>query len=68
MIVVMKTGCSQDDISKVAERIDESGLKRHISQGITHTIIGVLGQALPEFRDTLELLPGVEEVILNSNS
>ncbi|MEA3298531.1 MAG: 3-deoxy-7-phosphoheptulonate synthase [Chloroflexota bacterium] len=66
MIVVMKTSCSQDDISKIAERIDESGLKRHISQGITHTIIGILGQALPEFRDTLELLPGVEEVILVS--
>ena len=66
MIVVMKAGCSQDDISKVTDHIDKSGLKYHTSQGITHTIIGVLGQALPEFRDTLELLPGVEEVILVS--
>jgi len=63
MIVVMKTGCSQDEIKRVANRIEVVGLKAHISQGIEHTVIGVLGQAFPELRDTLELLPGVEQVI-----
>jgi len=63
MIVVMKGGSSQDEISRVVSRIEVGGLKAHISQGIEHTVIGVLGQAFPELRDTLELLPGVEQVI-----
>jgi len=63
MIVVMKTGSSQDEISRVANRIESGGLKAHISEGTEHTVIGVLGQVFPELRDTLELLPGVEQVI-----
>ena len=63
MIVVMKTGSSQDEISKVTKRIEDVGLKAHISEGVEHTVIGVLGQVFPELRDSLELLPGVEQVI-----
>jgi len=63
MIVVMKVGSSQDEISGVKKRIEDVGLKSHISEGIEHTVIGVLGQVFPELRDTLELLPGVEQVI-----
>jgi 3-deoxy-7-phosphoheptulonate synthase len=63
MIVVMKTGCKQEEIGGVVKRIEELGLKEHISQGVEHTIIGVLGQTFPELQDALELLPGVEEVI-----
>jgi len=63
MIVVMKTGCSQDEVSHVKTRIEDLGLKAHISQGVEHTVIGVLGKVFPELRDTLELLPGVDQVI-----
>ncbi len=63
MIVVMKGGSSQDEISGVKKRIEDAGLKANISEGIEHIVIGVLGQAFPELRDTLELLPGVEQVI-----
>ena len=63
MIVVMKTSSSQDEIGGVVRRIEESGLKAHISQGVEHTIIGVLGQPVSELQDLLQLLPGVEEVI-----
>jgi len=63
MIVVMKVGSSQDEISGVKKRIEVAGLKAHISEGVEHTVIGVLGQVFPELRDTLELLPGVEQVI-----
>jgi 3-deoxy-7-phosphoheptulonate synthase len=59
----MKTGCSQGEIDGVVSRIEELGLKEHISLGIQHTIVGVLGQTSPELHDALELLPGVEEVI-----
>jgi 3-deoxy-7-phosphoheptulonate synthase len=63
MIVVMKVGSSQDEISRVTNRIEAGGLKAHISEGIEHTVIGVLGQVFPELRDALELLPGVDQVI-----
>jgi 3-deoxy-7-phosphoheptulonate synthase len=63
MIVVMKVGSSQDEISGVKKRIENSGLKAHISEGVDHTVIGVLGKVFPELRDSLGLLPGVEQVI-----
>jgi len=63
MIVVMKVGSSQDEISRVANRIEDVGLKAHISEGTEHTVIGVLGQVFPELRDALVVLPGVDQVI-----
>ncbi len=63
MIVVMKTSCSQGEIEGVVARIQQLGLKPHVSQGVERTIIGVLGQVFPELHDTLQLLPGVEEII-----
>jgi 3-deoxy-7-phosphoheptulonate synthase len=63
MIVVMRTGSSRDQISRVARRIEAGGLKAHVSEGSEHTVIGVLGQVFPELRDALELLPGVDQVI-----
>ncbi|MFW6118680.1 MAG: 3-deoxy-7-phosphoheptulonate synthase, partial [Chloroflexota bacterium] len=50
MIVVMKVGSSQDEISGVKNRIEDAGLKAHISQGVDYTVIGVLGQVFPELR------------------
>lgn len=63
MIVVMRLGSSDKEIAGVVGRIESSGLKVHLSQGVERTIIGVVGQIFPELRDMLELLPGVEEVI-----
>ena len=63
MIVVMRIGSSQEEIRRVIDRIEVGGLKAQISQGIVQTVIGVLGKPFPELRDTLELLPGVEQVI-----
>jgi 3-deoxy-7-phosphoheptulonate synthase len=62
----MKTGSTHDEISKVTKRIEDFGLKAHISAGVDHTVIGVLGKVFTELRDSLELLPGVEQVLLVS--
>lgn len=66
MIVVMKAGSSDEEITGVVKRIQDAGLKEHLSQGVERTIIGVLGQIFPDLRDMLEMLPGVDEVILVS--
>ena len=63
MIVVMKIGSSDKDITGVIKRIESAGLKTHVSQGVERTIIGVVGQIYPELQDMLEMLHGVDEVI-----
>ena len=63
MIIVMKSGCSQDEVKAVVKRIQEAGMREHISQGVERTIIGVLGQNILGLLDMLQLLPGVEQVI-----
>jgi 3-deoxy-7-phosphoheptulonate synthase len=66
MIIVMKTNSGRDEIGRVTKRIEDFGLKAHISEGVDHTVIGVLGKVFTELRDALELLPGVEQVLLVS--
>ena len=63
MIVVMKTACKEEEIDGVVARVEKFGLKTHISRGVAHTVIGILGQTFPDLKDRLELLPGVEDVI-----
>ena len=63
MIIVMRYGATDGQIDTVMERIRAAGLKEHLSHGVERTIIGVLGQIYPELQDTLEVLPGVDEVI-----
>jgi 3-deoxy-7-phosphoheptulonate synthase len=61
----MKTGCQEADVAEVMQRLDRSGLKGHLSTGVERTVIGVVGviSAVPDLREKLELMPGVEEVI-----
>src|SRR4030042_893655 len=66
MIIVMRTGAGDKEITEVTQRIESAGLKSHLSQGVQHTIIGVIGQIFPELKDTLETMPGVDEIILVS--
>ena len=63
MIVVMKVSSSDKEIAGVVKRIESAGLKIHVSQGVERTIVGVVGQIIPELEDMLEMLPGVDEVI-----
>ncbi|TET76463.1 MAG: 3-deoxy-7-phosphoheptulonate synthase [Dehalococcoidia bacterium] len=63
MLVVMKKDASEQQMAGVMQKLTQTGLTGHISQGVERTVIGVVGQTYPELRDTLELLPGVDEVI-----
>ena len=64
MIVIMQAGATAKQISAVIARIEEIGLKAHLSEGQERTIIGVVGEDrnLAE-RDTLALLDGVERTM-----
>ncbi len=63
MIVVMKAGASKKDVEHVVERIEQLGLKAHLSTGVERTIIGVIGDERLIKREQLSLLPFVENVI-----
>ncbi len=63
MLVVMKKDSSEQELEGVMRKLTQCGLAGHTSKGVERTVIGVVGQTFPELRDTLELLPGVEEVI-----
>lgn len=59
----MKAHASNEDVQHVIDRIEELGLKAHLSRGVERTIIGVIGDERLIKREQLSLLPHVEEVI-----
>ncbi|RLC93232.1 MAG: 3-deoxy-7-phosphoheptulonate synthase [Chloroflexi bacterium] len=65
MIVVMDKDSGDDEIAQVVKRLEAAGLKGHLSKGVERTVIGVVGVAtgLPELRESLALMPGVENVV-----
>ncbi|HVO44302.1 MAG TPA: 3-deoxy-7-phosphoheptulonate synthase [Aggregatilineales bacterium] len=64
MIVVMKPTATTKQISSVIARIEEMGLKAHISEGEERTIIGVVGDdRAAADRDILSVMEGVERTV-----
>ncbi|GHO55051.1 3-deoxy-7-phosphoheptulonate synthase [Ktedonobacter robiniae] len=75
MIVVMKAHSNNEEIQHVLKFLQNHGLSGHLSQGVERTVIGVLGQTsnaglpsgiggiTPGLEDSLEGLPGVDNVL-----
>ena len=63
MVIVMQADASEQQISQVAQFINQHGAKAHISQGEERTIIGVIGYQHQVRREHVQTLPGVEKVI-----
>jgi 3-deoxy-7-phosphoheptulonate synthase len=62
MIIVTRKGVSQGELDHIRERVEAMGLRTHVSQGESRTIIGCIGdeerlQSIPFLA-----LPGVEAV------
>ena len=66
MIVVMAPGTTQPDLDSIRVRIEDRGLKAQINTGAERTVIGVMGSIPPDFKDEMELMNGVDEVIIIS--
>lgn len=62
MLVVMNQNVSKSQINEVINYVKEKGFDTHLSKGILHTIIGVVGQGQLDPRN-IELIEGVNEVI-----
>src|SRR6266852_5930617 len=63
MIVVMKSGATQQQIDHVIERIEELGLRSHVIVGTDRTVIAALGEKRDGAKQALETGDGVEKVV-----
>jgi len=63
MIIVLKPGAGQDLLDHVLQRIEELGLRPHLSRGEQRTIIGVIGDEEKLRVEPLLAIPGVEQVL-----
>jgi 3-deoxy-7-phosphoheptulonate synthase len=63
MIIVMESKATTADVDHVIARVEQLGLKAHLSKGVERTIIGVIGDERLINKEQLSLLPHVENVI-----
>ena len=54
---------TEKEIQHVAKRIEEMGLKPHISKGIERTVIGAIGDEQLLKQDQIKAIPAVENVV-----
>lgn len=63
MIIVLKPHPTPEVIEHVLERIQAMGFTPHLSQGVSRTIIGVIGDEDKLQAEPLQAIPGVEQVV-----
>src|SRR6516165_10766399 len=63
MIIVLKPHPAPGVVEHVLERIAALGLTPHLSQGVSRTIIGVIGDEAKLQVEPLVAIPGVEQVV-----
>jgi len=63
MVVVMEPGSGEDRIQNVISHLKEMGFDVHRSDGVTHTILGAVGDKTGVDTRLLEVLDGVHEVV-----
>jgi 3-deoxy-7-phosphoheptulonate synthase len=63
MIVVMRSTATHDDLDHVVRRIEELGLRAHVSSGEYRTLVGAIGTADVAAKQQLEQLRGVDHVV-----
>ena len=62
MIIITKPGITDAELDHIRERIEQIGMRTHISRGETRTIIGCIGDESKLSDVPLLSLPGVESV------
>jgi 3-deoxy-7-phosphoheptulonate synthase len=63
MMIIMHTDATEQQISTVVERVEENGLRAHLSKGEERTVIGAVGDGRAIYMDMFVHLPGVDRVI-----
>jgi len=63
VIVVMKRGATAEQIEHAIQRVEQLGLKAHPIYGTERTVIAAIGEKRDEFRQSLESVSGVAEIV-----
>lgn len=63
MIIVMKRGISQIQIERMAQRVEEQGMKAHIIVGTERTVIAAVGDEREGGKESFEACEDVEKVL-----
>ena len=61
MIIVMRPEHQEEDLVRVVRRLEDMGLRAHISKGEHRTIVGAIGDERIIAEIPMESFPGVEE-------
>lgn len=63
MIIVMRTGASEEQIEHVIDKVHSYGLRTHPIYGVQKTVIGIVGDNKTIVVENMRGMPGVEKII-----
>lgn len=63
MIIVLNPGVTEEQIQHVVKRVEQLGLRAHVSRGTYRTVIGVIGDEAKALAEPLRAIPGVADVM-----
>lgn len=63
MIIIMKSGCTDEHIASVEKKLGSMGIGSHVSRGINHTVIGAIGDGHEIDIQALGAIAGVDNVV-----
>ena len=66
MIIICETKATENQISALQQKIREAGLDIHRSDGVEHTILGVVGDRKRLDIEAVSMMPGVRDVVMVS--
>lgn len=62
-MIIMRSDATPSQISAVVERVEENGLRAHLSQGEERTVIGAIGDGRPIIKDQFIQMAGVDRIV-----
>lgn len=63
MVVVMRPGCTPEDVKRVVTLVNEMGLKDHVIVGTDRTVVAAIGDKRGVDKSAIELDPMVEKCV-----
>ena len=66
MIIICETKATETQIAALQQKIRDAGLEVHRSDGVEHTILGVVGNRNRLDMEAISMMPGVRDVVLVS--
>ncbi|MEO1527476.1 MAG: 3-deoxy-7-phosphoheptulonate synthase [Planctomycetota bacterium] len=63
MILILKSGATDEQVDHVIERVEALGLQAHLSRGTFRTIVGIIGDESKIAAEPIRAIPGVAKVV-----